>query len=413
MKDMKLFFRENYLSKMRGFYNATDLIKVITGIRRCGKSCIMQMIAEELILKGVPEGNIVFINLDKRGFRNITTQDKLDELIYSLTKDINGVKYLFIDEIQNVRNFETVINGFREESDYSIFITGSNSYLLSGELATKLTGRYVSFEIFPLTFGEYIKMKEFYNISVSSNLNEEFENYANEGGFPRTVFFDNASDKRDYVKELVNEIFEKDIKRRIIIRKKETFNLVRDYLINNYGSTTSINNILKELNKSGFVISKATLLKYVRVLVEAKILYECKRFDMKSKKIFSGEKKYYIADLSLSFVTNPDSSLNFGQILENMVYIYSRFLGYEPSVGRIGKLECDFILKDKFLNYSYVQVAYLMLHSKDTEDREYRPLENIKDNYPKYILTDDELIQKRNGIKHFNVLKFMLSEERF
>ena len=408
-----LYIREKYLSKIRGFYHDTDLIKVITGIRRCGKSTIMKMIADELQTQGVSEKNIIFMNLDKKEYLHIRDCNQLDALIESLTKNIPGKKYLFIDEIQNVKDFEMIINAYREEGDYSIFITGSNSYLLSGELATKLTGRYLTFEIFPLTFDEYLEMKKHYSFPLSNDLDIELSNYFQEGGFPRTLFFQTLSDKRKYVSEIINEIFEKDIKKRVIIKKQETFKLVRNYLINNYGATTSINNILKELNKNGFVISKTTLLRYVEALIDAKLLYECDRFDMKSKRMLSGEKKYYIADFSLAFVTNPDSRINYGQALENMTFVYAKSLNYDVSVGRIGKLECDFIMKDAFLNYSYVQVSYSFLGSKETEDREYRPLEQINDNYPKYVLSMDKLLQRRNGICHENILQFMANKKSF
>ncbi len=409
---MKLFKRENYLRKIRGFYHANDIIKVITGIRRCGKSSLMHIIAEELITNGIKEENIIFINLDKKEYKHIKTSDQLEKLIDSLSVS-SDMKYLFIDEIQNVESFEELINAYREENDYSIFITGSNSYLLSGELVTKLTGRYIEFEVYPLTFEEYLKMKEFYEMNIDSRLENELDKYIIEGGFPRTLFFENPIDKRTYIQGLVEEIFNKDIKRRSVIRKKETFNIVMNYIINNFGSNTSINNILKELQKSNLGIGKSTLLRYIQCLIDAKILYECDRFDMKSKRYLSGEKKYYLADLSLLSISNPDSRINYGQTLENIVYIYSKSKDYIACVGRIGKLECDFILKDKELNYSYVQVAYIINASQDTEDREYRPLEMIRDNYPKYVITMDYLLQKRNGIEHVNIIDFMKKGKLF
>lgn len=403
---MKLFKRENYLSKIRGFYHTNDIIKVITGIRRCGKSSLMQIIADEILESGVEKENIIYINLDKKGFKKIKKADELESLIDSLSK-AKGTKYLFIDEIQNVKNFEEVINAYREEDEYSIFITGSNSYLLSGELITKLTGRYIEFEIFPLTFEEYLKMKEFYKYDVNSNLLIELNKYIVEGGFPRTMFFESLDDKRTYVKGIVEEILKKDIKSRGIIRRKETFDLVLNYIINNFGCTTSINNILSNLNKSGLGISKTTLFRYIKYLIDAKILYECDRFDTKSKRVLLGDKKYYIADLSFTYMSNQDSRINYGPVLENIFYIYAKSKDYTITIGRIGKLECDFILKDKELNYSYVQVAYTILESKKTEDREYNSLEMIRDNYPKYVVTTDYLLQKRNGIKHVNLMEYL------
>lgn len=377
---MILYKREKYLSKMRAFFHDDDLIKVITGIRRCGKSSLMQTIAEELKGDGIAESNIIYIDLDKRGYKSIRSAEQLDALIESATQ-AKGMKYLFIDEIQNVEGFEEVINGFRSEGDYSIFITGSNSYLLSGELVTKLTGRYLEFEMFPLTFDEYEDMKKFYGRDIDANAEIELNHYILEGGFPRAIKIDNLSDKRTYVRGIIDEIFEKDIKRRVKIKDVQSFELVRNYIINNFGATTSINSLHEALLKNGMAISRQTVTRYIKTLVDAKILYKCKRFDMKSKKALSGEQKYYVADLSFYYAMNTDNRINYGPALENIVYLYARSLDYAVSVGRIGKLECDFILRDGNMDYSYVQVAYKMLQSKDTEDREYRPLESIRDNY--------------------------------
>lgn len=227
---MKLYKREKYLSRMRAFFHDDDLIKVITGIRRCGKSCLMETIAEELKASGVSESHIIYIDLDKRGYKSIKTAAQLDSLIASVTQ-MAGMKYLFIDEIQNVEGFEEVLNGFRLEGGYSIFITGSNSYLLSGELVTKLTGRYLEFEMFPLTFDEYEDMKRFYGKGIDTNSEIELNNYILEGGFPRAIQIDDPADKRTYVRGIINEIFEKDIKRRVKIKDIHSFELVRNYII--------------------------------------------------------------------------------------------------------------------------------------------------------------------------------------
>ena len=409
---MILYKREKYLSKMRAFFHDDDLIKVITGIRRCGKSSLMQTIAEELKGDGVAESDIIYIDLDKRGYKSIRSAEQLDALIESATQ-AKGMKYLFIDEIQNVEGFEEVINGFRSEGNYSIFITGSNSYLLSGELVTKLTGRYLEFEMFPLTFDEYEDMKKFYGRDIDANAEIELNHYILEGGFPRAIKIDNLSDKRTYVRGIIDEIFEKDIKRRVKIKDVQSFELVRNYIINNFGATTSINSLHEALLKNGMAISRQTVTRYIKTLVDAKILYKCKRFDMKSKKALSGEQKYYVADLSFYYAMNTDNRINYGPALENIVYLYARSLDYAVSVGRIGKLECDFILRDGNMDYSYVQVAYKMLQSKDTEDREYRPLESIRDNYKKYVMTTDYMLQKRNGILHVNLMDFIGDGKRF
>ena len=409
---MKLYHREIYLKKIRGFYHETDLLKVITGIRRCGKSCLMQTIAEEIKASGVKEENIIYINLDKRGYKSVKTPDMLEKIIDDMSC-AKGVKYLFIDEIQNVKDFEEVINAYREEEEYSIFITGSNSYLLSGELITKLTGRYLEFEMYPLTFDEYIGMKKFLKQNVSENVAEEFEKYITEGGFPRSLSFQDQEDKRNYVRGIIAEIFEKDIRKRVKIRNVSVFNMVRTYIINNFGATTSLTNILDDLHKSGSDIRRETLSKYIQVLIDAKIIHKCERFDLKSRRSIGGEQKYYLADLGFYFATNTDNRIHYGPVLENIVYIYAKSRGYSVSVGRIGKLECDFIVRKDAMQYSYIQVAMTILNSKETEDREYRPLESIKDNYPKYVITRNDLIQKRNGIIHVNIGPFMESGNLF
>lgn len=409
---VKLYAREKYLSRIRGFYHSEDIIKVITGVRRCGKSSLMETIADELRQEGIPEKNIVYLRMDERKHRKIKTADALEELIEKSIQP-DEMNYLFIDEIQNVKGFEEVINGFREDGNCSIFITGSNSYLLSGELVTKLTGRYIEFEMYPLTFEEYIRMKEFYQRPVNPNTFLELQSYILEGGFPRAVFMDSIDEKRVYTRSVVSEIFEKDIRRRVKIRNKESFESIRRYIINNFGATTSIKNLYEDLQKDGQKVSRATLGRYIQALVDSKVLCECSRFDMKSRKSLSGEKKYYLSDLSFFYSQNTDNRINYGPVLENIVYLYSKSKGYSVSVGRIGKLECDFIMRNDGMDYSYVQVAYTIAGNKETEDREYRPFEHIRDNYPKYVATTDYLMQHRNGIKHVNIMEFMKNDMAF
>jgi len=409
---MKLFPREKYLRRMRGFFHDADIIKVITGVRRCGKSSLMMMIADELRKSEVDENHIIHLNLDRRGYRKIKTPDQLEELIEKNIKD-QGLHYLFIDEVQNVKGFEEVLNGFREDGNCSIFITGSNSYLLSGELVTKLTGRYIEFEMFTLTFDEYEQMKSFYGMEINPNPVLELQQFILEGGFPRTVRIDSLVDKRSYTQSVTEEIFEKDIRRRLKIRNRESFETIRTYIINNFGATTSIKNLYEDLKKNGQTVSRQTVTRYIKALVDAKVLYECNRFDMKSRKSLSGEKKYYIADMSFYYSMNTDNRINYGPVLENIVYFYAKSLNNHVSVGRIGKLECDFLIRNQNMDYSYVQVAYTILLSKETEDREYRPLEMIRDNYPKYVMTTDYLLQRRNGILHVNLMDFMKNQKQF
>lgn len=410
---MRLFPRDNYLKKIRGFYHDDGMIKVITGVRRCGKSCLMQCIAEELRAEGVDDEHIIFFDLDRYGYRSVKAPEQLEALIEPLLA-ISGTKYLFIDEVQNVEGFEGALSGFRAEGGFSIFITGSNSYLLSGELATKLTGRYIEFEMQTLDFGEYCQMKRFLGLPVNTNPVAEFDAYILEGGFPKAMDYPQLADKRAYVAAVIEEIFEKDIRRRVKIKNVSVFNQVRDYVINNFGATTSLANIQSDLeSKQGVKIKRETLARYLQILEDAKIISKCARFDLKSRKSLQGEQKYYLADLSFYFAINTDNRINYGPVLENIVYRYALAQGCKVSVGRIGKLECDFILRNPEMGYAYVQVAMTIMADRSAEEREYRPFEQIRDNYPKYLLTRSDPIQQRDGIIHANIPEFMQNGKKF
>lgn len=410
---MRLFPRENYLKKIRAFYHDDGMVKVITGVRRCGKSCLMRCIAEELRAEGIDDEHIVYFDLDRYGYRSVKAPEQLEALIESLLT-ISGTKYLFIDEVQNVEGFEDVLNGFRTESGFSIFVTGSNSYLLSGELATKLTGRYIEFEMQTLDFGEYCQMKRFLGLPVNPNPVAEFDAYILEGGFPKAMDYPGLADKRAYVAAVIQEIFEKDIRGRVKIKNASVFSQVRDYVINNFGATTSLANIQSDLeSKRGVKIKRETLARYLQILEDAKIVSKCARFDLKSRKSLRGEQKYYLADLSFYFALNTDNRINYGPALENIVYRYARAQGCKVSVGRIGKLECDFILRNPEMGYANVQVAMTIMADRATEEREYRPFTQIKDNYPKYLLTRSDPIQQRDGIIHANIPEFMQEGRAF
>ena len=414
----KLYLREKYLKKLRGFYDDVDMIKVITGVRRCGKSSLMEMICKELIEKGIDSKNIIYIHLDRRPYKSIRTTGQLEEVIEGKAEGTIGIKYLFIDEIQNVKNFEETVNAYREEGDYSIFLTGSNSYLLSGELTTKLTGRYIEFEMKTLTFDEYIGIKHFFGIQINTDKEKEFLNYIVEGGFPLAVKYTSYDDKMLYVNSVIDEIFEKDIKKNNKIRKKALFQKIQTYIINNFGATTSVESICEYLKKKGDSVSKNTVYNYLDILEKAKIISKCKRFDMKSKHSLNGEEKYYLSDLSFYFAQNTDGRINYGPVLENIVYNYALSKGYKASIGKIGNLEVDFILRKGIDEYAYIQVArtidtdnYDAAGRNLTEEREYRPLENIADGYPKYLITMDNLLQRRSGIKHTNIIDMLLTVE--
>ncbi len=403
----KIFVRQYYIEKIRGFYES-DLIKVVSGIRRSGKSCFLLSVMEDLKKRGVAEKDIIYLNLDKRGFTKIKTPDALEKAIEERILD-DDFKYLFIDEIQNVNGFEEVVNSFREDGNFSVFITGSNSYLLSGELATKLTGRYIEIEMFPLNFREFMEMKKFLGKPIKSN-SEEFNEYIRYGGFPKTLEFDSPSDKEFYVSGVISQIIDKDVTKHRKIRNKAVFERVMSYVINNFGSTTSLSSLSDYFKKIEHIsILPETLNTYLGILESAKIIYKCPRFDVKSKKSLRGEQKYYLADLGIYFARNVDARINFGPVLENIAYTFLSAKGYKISVGRIGNLECDFITRIND-EYRYIQVAMTIMDEK-TENREYAPFEKIRDNYPKYLLTMDALTQKRDGVIHKNIVDFISNDE--
>lgn len=400
---MKLYHREQYLKKIRPFYD-DDLIKVITGIRRCGKSCLMATIAEELRNRGVEDKDIIYLDLDKRGNRSIKTPAQLEKKIESLLAD-NDFKYLFIDEVQNVRDYEEVVNAYNSDGGFSIFITGSNSYLLSGELMTKLTGRYVEFEMFTLSFSEFLDMKRFMGKAVG-DARIEFDEYLRYGGFPRSLEYEDPEAKARYIEDVVGQIVDKDIRSRNKIRNIDTFNRVMTYVINNYGAPTSLTNLHDYFTKTERIaVERRTIASYIQMLVDAKVLYRCERFDLKSRKSLRGEEKYYLADPGIYFARNIDVRLNYGPSLENALYIYLRSRGYKLSVGRIGKLECDFIARRRNA-YAYIQVS-MTIADRNVEEREYRPFGYIRDGYPRYLFTLDPLLQERDGVRHLNMVSFM------
>ena len=405
----KIYKREDYLKKIRGFYN-DDMIKVISGIRRCGKSFFLKSIIQELIENGVKEKDIIYIELDKKEYKNIKTSKQLEKIIDEQIVD-NDFKYLFIDEIQNVKGFETLINSYREEGNISIFITGSNSYLLSGELVTKLTGRYIEIEMMTLSFYEYVDMKRFLNKSVNENIYLEFEEYIRNGGFPKSLYYDNYEEKITYTSSVINQIFEKDIKTSNRINDKALFERIQKFVINNFGAVISIRNIYNYLKKEVKInVDRRTIKRYLDILEKAKIIYPCELFDIKSKSVLKGEKKYYLADLSIYYSQNTDKRINYGPVLENVMYSYLKSKNYKLSVGYIGKLECDFIARANYDDYYYIQVSK-DISNKETEEREYRPFYMIKELYPRYLFTMDMLLQKRDGVKHENIVDFIYNNK--
>ena len=406
----KIYKREDYLSKIRGFYNDT-MIKVITGIRRCGKSYLLKTIIEELKDNGVNEKDIIYIELDKKEYKDITSPEQLEKLIDSLILD-NDFKYLFVDEVQNVEGFEALINSYREEGRFSIFLTGSNSYLLSGELVTKLTGRYIEVEMLPLNFYEYVDMKKFMGKEVSVNIYNEFKEFIRNGGFPGSLNYERYEDKLLYTENVIKQIFEKDIKTHKKIKDTALFEVVQKFVINNFGAIISVGSIYDYLTKSENVnVDRRTIKSYIEILENAKIIYPCDLFDIKSKKVLDGEKKYYLADLSIYFALNTDNRINYGPVLENTLFSYLKSKNYSLSVGKIGNLECDFIARRGIDEYFYIQVSK-SIDDKKTEEREYKPFYEIKELYPRYLFVLDLILQKNiNGINNVNIVDFIYNKE--
>lgn len=407
---MEFYRRENYLKRIRNFCDDGSIIKVITGIRRCGKSTLLKSIIEELQEKGVPEKDIISIELDKKEFKKIVTPEQLEDAIDKRITD-KDFKYLFIDEIENVRNFEPVINAYREEGNISVFITGSNSYLLSGELITKLTGRYIEFEMMPLNFYEYIGMKKFLNKEINSNIYIEFEDFIKNGGFPGALYYDEFEDKITYISSVVEQIFEKDIKTNNKIKDVALFEVIEKFIINNFGSVISVSSIYEYLvKKEKLKVDRRTLKRYIDILEKAKIIYSCDLFDIKSKMVLKGEKKFYLADFSIYYTLNTDNRISYGPMLENIVYNYLKSKNYNLSVGKIGKLECDFIARKDFDKYFYIQVSKTIADEK-VEEREYKPFYEIKNMYPKYLFTSDVLLQDRDGVINVNIADFIYNNK--
>lgn len=404
-----VYKREEYLKKIRGFYK-DSMIKVITGIRRCGKSYLLKSIIEELKENGVLDKDIIYIELDKKNYKNINSPDELEKIIDSLIND-NDFKYLFVDEIQNILGFESVINAYKEEGNFSIFITGSNSYLLSGELVTKLTGRYVEIEMLPLNFYEYVDMKKFLNKEINSNIYIEFEEFIRNGGFPGSLYYDNYQDKLLYTKNVIEQILEKDIKNYKKIKDVELFELIEKFVINNFGCRISIKIIYDYLINQKISVDRRTIKTYIELLENAKIIYPCVFFDMKSKKVLNGEKKYYLADLSIYYALNTDNRINYGPVLENVLFSYLKYKSYNLSVGKIGNLECDFIARRGVDEYFYIQVSK-NIDDEKTYEREYKPFYQIKEMYPRYLFVSDLIFQKNiDGIKNVNIIDFIYNKQ--
>ena len=400
-----MIIREKYLSKIRPFYDQ-DLIKVIMGIRRCGKSVTLMQIIDELKEKGIQESQIIYINFEYEDYAFIKTDIDLHEFITE--KMVNKEKYyLFFDEIQNVKGWEKAINSFKASKNVSIFITGSNSDLLSGELATYLAGRYVSFKIYPFTFKEVCQLK---NITDKNDLEEAFNDYITWGGLPQRFMLTDEMQIKTYLSDIYNSIIVKDIIERFNIKDLDLFNRIVEYIV-----TTPSQNFSAESLSNYFVnndnreVSKATLYNYLEYMTKAMMINKADRYDVRGKRILTGKYKYYLTDLGIGQVMNVGKRPQLGAYLENIVYNELVSRGYDVKVGNLEKAEIDFIAT-RFKEKIYIQVAYILADDK-VIDREFGAYKGIEDNYPKYVLTMDKFDFSQDGIIHKNVIDWLLEED--
>lgn len=381
-----------------------ELIKVIRGIRRCGKSYMLRLIKEELIKRGVKEHNIILINFDSKKYKNIKNNNELDKIVEKTIKNKKGKVYLFFDEIQNVKKWERSIAGYKIDYDCDIFITGSNSNLLSGELATHLTGRYFEIKMYPFSY------QEFLNFHQKSSSIDMFNEYLQYGGMPQTFLLDETQ-KIDYLDDLFNSIFYKDIVKRYQIREIDILERLTTFIFDNIGnifSASSITEYYKE--EMNIKISNKTITNYLKYLENACFIKKVKREDLEGKGILKFNEKYYVTDHGFCEAKAKGNKDNIGRVIENMVYFEFLRRGWKITIGKTKDFEVDFVCR-KHKQTIYVQVSYL-LESEETIEREFRPFSKIKDHYPKYIITMDQFDRSRDGVKHINLLEFLTDKEK-
>ena len=399
--------RELYIEKIKPFINK-DIIKVITGIRRSGKSVMLKLIMEELKQNKIDEKQFININFENLINIELTTADKLHEYILKKASEIKKKCYIFLDEIQEVKDWEKCINSLRvnEEYDFDIYITGSNAKLLSGELSTYLAGRYVEFVIYPFSFKEFLETLKSIQQDVSTR--EAFQKYVKFGGMPflyNLAFEEEAS--LQYLKDIYSSIILKDITQRNKIRDTDLLERVISYLIMNVGNNFSATSISKFFKSENRKVSVETILNYIKAAEESFLIYRVSRDDLIGKKVLNVNEKYYIADHGMREAILGSNQRDINQIFENIIYLELLRKGYNVRVGKVDNLEVDFVCT-KGNEKIYVQVAYL-LASSETIEREFTSLEKIGDNYPKYVISMDEFDMSRNGIKHINIIDFLMN----
>lgn len=399
--------RELYMNRIRPFIG-TELIKVMTGIRRCGKSVMLELIKQELIESGVSETQLFAINFEDLSYSHLQTAQALHDEVIRRAKEIDGKVYLFFDEIQEVKDWEKCINSFRVSLDCDIYIIGSNANLLSGELATYLGGRYVEFVIYPFSFAEFMELYRSY--TPNDSIQQCFQKYLLTGGMPYLANLRYAEEpSRQYLQDLFNSVQLKDIVKRNKIRDVDLLERIIAYVVANVGMTFSATSLAKFLKNEQRIVAPETILNYIKYCCEAYLFYQVKREDLQGKQILSTKEKYYIADHGIREAVFGGNMKDINLILENIVYLELLRRGYEITVGRTGEKEIDFVC-DKHGEKLYVQVTYL-LASEETVNREFGAYDSIRDNFPKYVVSLDALDMSRNGIKHRNICDFLLAEE--
>lgn len=399
--------RELYMNRIRPFIG-TDLIKVMTGIRRCGKSVMLKLIQQELLESGISPTQFISINFEDMNYSHLQTAKALHNEINARASEIDGKVYLFFDEIQEVKDWEKCINSLRVSLDCDIYITGSNANLLSGELATYLGGRYVEFVIYPFSFNEFTEL--YHSITPAASIQQCFQKYILVGGMPylSNIRYEDAPSKQ-YLQDLFNSVQLKDIMKRNKIRDVDLLERIIAYVIANVGTTFSASSLSKFLKSEKRAVAPETILNYIKYCCEAYLFYQVKREDLQGKQILASNEKYYIADHGIREAVFGGNMRDINLILENIVYLELLRRGFEVTVGKNGTKEIDFVC-NKHGEKLYVQVTYL-LASQETINREFGAYDNIKDNFPKYVVSLDEFDMSQNGIKHRNIRDFLLAKE--
>ena len=393
--------REKYLSLIRNFYDS-DLIKILVGIRRCGKSVILEQIMQELKEKGIDEEHIIYINFEFIDYDDLRDYKKLNKYIKEKIND-KKLYYIFLDEIQNVERFEDVINSLRASQNVSIFITGSNSRLLSEELSTVLSGRYVSFKINPLSYAEVLEL-----LGKKKSNDETFEDYMKWGSLPNRFEFKNENAIKSYLYDVFDSIILRDVVERLKIRDTALFNLILQYIIDTIGREFSAENIMNFLKNEGRDVSTLTIYSYLEALCKSFLIRKIYRYDVHGRAVLKTLNKYYVTDLGIAQIKNSKTELDKSYAVENIVYNELVIKGYDVYTGKTKKGEIDFVAT-KPEKKIYVQVAY-SIPNEETKKREFGAYDVINDNYPKYVITLDKLSYEYNGIKHVNLIDFLLNE---